>query len=82
MPAKILSAYGSSSDASLWVSLMRFNVVVPSNDLLPPCGRSNTRNDGSTGGVTSSSAFPDDFLRAKPFGNLIGMEMVLSGWIV
>jgi len=48
------------------------NFTPPSNDLLAPSGLSKTlKVDSATGRAwTSSNAFPDDFRREKPLGNL------------
>ena len=72
----ILSSAGTSAlRGRPW--LMRFRVFPPSNDLLPE--RSKTRNEGSGRFASSSRAFPDDFRRVNPFGNLIiGIDYVTS----
>ena len=77
VPANMLSGYGSSElrlgfppDSPIYC----FNAADPSKDLLLPCGRSKTLKEGSGAGLISSNAFPEDFRRANPFGNLIGIE--------
>ena len=58
-------------------TLIRFMVVGPSKERLALDGRSKTLNEGSGGFSSSSKAFPDDFRRAKVFGSLMGIDVVV-----
>ena len=55
-----------------WLVVAFDSFTPPSNDLLLPSGLSNTLKVDSVTGTawTSSNAFPDDFRREKPLGNL------------
>ncbi len=50
----------------------------PSKDLLPSGCRSRTLNEVCGGLEISSSTFPEDLRRWKPFGNFIGIGEVFA----